>query len=291
MKILVTGAGGFIGSHVVRRLADNGHLPVAHVRSTSPNLRLETLAPDVSLFAADLNDHDARLEMLDQVNPQVVIDLAWYAEPGKYLSDEEKNQASLQASLGLMQECEARQIRMVLAGTCLEAIAPENTAYARAKAERHRWADEAAARGMSLLCAHLYYLYGPGEDPRRLIPSLIRAGLKQQRISVTAGGQKLDYLHVTDVADALSRLAISNVTGSIDVGSGRPERLREIFDTVEAVTSAPGWIEIGARAYAPDEVFHAVADPRSLMGIGWRQSISLKSGIAQTLQWWREKLG
>src|SRR2546421_712262 len=185
MRILVTGAAGFIGSHVARALLRSGHEVIALVRPTTPLERLADIADRLTVVRASLED-EGLVEALRRVQPEGCIHLAWYAQPGKYLEAPE-NVACLSASLRLLETLAASKCRhVVMAGTCAEydtelgylredgPTAPR-TIYAASKLALSLVAAARATQlGIGFAWARLLYLYGPEGDPRTRGPAQLR---------------------------------------------------------------------------------------------------------------------
>ena len=89
-----------------------------------------------------------------------------------------------------------------------------------------------ALTGMSTVWARLFYLYGPGEDPRRLVASIIRSLLRSESVAISPGEQVRDFLHVDDVAAAIAHIAEGELTGPVNVGSGIPVTVAHLARTV-----------------------------------------------------------
>lgn len=300
-RVLVTGASGFIGSRVVRSLLRRGDNVVGLVRSGSERRRLEGIGSEVAVVEADLDDPSASADAVQRADPEGVIHCAWYVEPGRYLHAVPENLAALEASVRLLrllldQGCD----RIVLVGTSYEPAAggevgrvepPQAGIYRAAKAALHEVAMRLAEEGHPVACAHIFYLYGPGESERRLVPLLVRSLLQGETLAVTDGEQRRDYLHVDDVADALRAILAAKASGSIDVCSGDAVPLSRLFDAVERATGREGHLDVGGRPYGEGEVIEAVGDPGPLRDLGWTPSITLEDGIADTVEWWIDHLG
>jgi len=296
MRILLTGATGFIGAHVARALVARGIEVHGMTLPGAPRDRVAEIAAQMELREGDLSDaawvHDA----IRSIKPEAAIHLAWYAEPRSYLRAVPQNMASLRGGVNLFEALADAGTcrRIVLGGTCLENLsAPGPTVYASAKAAQHSLALGFADRSMTAACAHIHYLYGPWEDERRVIPAVVRSLLHGDQIDVTDGRQSRDYLHVADVAEALCRVVESDLVGRVDICTGTPVRLRDVFDEIARATGRAELLRIGARVESESTGWPATGDPTALLTTGWQPHYNLQQGIRETTAWWsiRERSG
>ena len=270
MNVMVTGAGGFIGRHVVRRLTDGGHTVHALTRRT-----------------CDLNDPARVRDVVAAARPDAAIHLAWYVEPGRWMDDVRQNLESLAATVRFLSVLgEHGCSRVVLAGSGVEGFDHDST-YAVAKRVVHDVAAHLARHGEGVVCAHLYSVFGPGEDVRRVVPIAVNAMLRGEAVDLTHGRQRRDSLYVEDVASALVAIAGSEVTGSIDVASGTPIELRALLLAMADHTGRPELLRFGARPYAPGEPTVYGGDPSRLRSIGWVPEYDLCTAALATVRWWR----
>ncbi|HLY08065.1 MAG TPA: NAD(P)-dependent oxidoreductase [Planctomycetota bacterium] len=282
MIVFLTGATGFIGSHIARELLRRGHQVHVSVRPGSDRRRLQ----DVE---ARLTVHEGALDTVP-VEADAVIHMAWYAVPGKYLTAPE-NRDCLDASRRLLGKVKGRA---VFAGTCFEFDLTEKplredsptkptTLYAECKnalrQEVERRPDSAWVR--------FFYQYGPWEDPRRLVPAVIRAQLKGEPSKVTPGLQRADYLHVEDVAAAVCSVAESPLQGCVNIGSGDAPSVREIVSAIAGLGGRPDLIQWGAYPQREGEPMLIRADNTRLRSTGWAPRYDLAGGLRQTFDWWR----
>jgi nucleoside-diphosphate-sugar epimerase len=300
-RVLVTGAAGFIGSHVARALVEGGRDVAVVVRPSSSLWRLEDLVDRLTIITGDLTDAASIRPALELWRPEACIHLAWYAEPGKYRTARETVLA-LEASLQLLDELiriECGQV--VMTGTCAEydtdpGYLRENgpvrpaTLYAATKLSLNLIAGQiAASAGISMAWARLFFLYGPYEDERRLVPALIRALLRGVPFPASAGEQVRDYLHVADMASALCALAEHRTSGTVNVSSGVPVTMRQVMEAVASCTGNGHLIQFGAVPYRHWDPRFICGDNQRLRNeTGWLPRYpTLHAGLKQTVAWWQ----
>jgi nucleoside-diphosphate-sugar epimerase len=294
MRTLLTGATGFIGAHVARALLARGVEVHGMTLPDARRDRLAEVASHIELHEGNLADEAWVRSAVRSIAPETAIHLAWYAEPRSYLRAVPDNLTSLRGGINLLEalaeigSCR----RVVLAGTCLENLDSAGpTVYAAAKAAQHHLALGFTGRSMTAACAHIHYLYGPWEDERRVVPTVIRSLLRGEPIDVTDGRQSRDYLHVADVADALCRIAESDLAGRVDICTGTPVRLRDVFEEIALATGGAELLRIGALKESETTAWPATGDPAPLLSTGWQPRHDLQRGIRETTAWWATREG
>ena len=135
----------------------------------------------------------------------------------------------------------------------------------------HSLAQLGLLTGMQVAWARLFYLYGPWEDPRRLVSSVTRSLLEGREAPCSEGLQVRDFLHVADVAGGLVAVLRSGVTGAVNVGSGEPVTVREVVTRLGAMIGRPELLRLGAIEPKAGEPAFVCADNTKLRTeTGWR---------------------
>lgn len=297
--MLVTGATGFVGSRVVRSLVESGEEVAVLVRPRADRRRLAGVIDRVATVEGDL-DEIAGLR-LERVRPEACIHAAWYAEPGKYLPSP-KNIDCLRSSLELLDALAAAGCRhLVGVGTCFEyRMRPEPlteesltgpfTLYAAAKLAFALVAAQRAAQlGMGFAWARLFYLYGPGEDGRRLVPAAIKALTEGREFPAASGDMVRDYLHVDDVAAGLCAVSRGRLTGTFNVCSGAPVTIADLMRTLGELLGRPQLVRLGALPPREWDPAYVCGDNRKLVTEAkWTPAYGLRDGLEQTIDWWKK---
>jgi nucleoside-diphosphate-sugar epimerase len=295
-KILLTGGTGYIGTPTTRALLSQRC--EIHVLGRSDPAIPGTIFHWVDLLQT--TDLDA---VMDEIGAETLLHLAWSVTPGKFWTDPANNDWAA-ASLRLFRSfAKAGGKRIVGIGSCaeydwstsplIELSAPirPTTPYGEAKA--NVWSslqDLGCQQGLSVAWGRLFFLYGPGEPKGKLVADAVNALLAKQRFLSTPGLHRRDFIYVEDAAEALARLALSAITGPVNIASGEGVIIRELLELIEAATQTKGQIEFGGRPLAKGEPLEIIADVNRLRDeVGFVPTFSLADGIARTVAWWRQK--
>ena len=301
-RTLVTGAAGFVGANLVRRLLADGDDVIAPVRPESDQWRLHELAGHVDNVHADLRDRDAVRRLVVEARPEIIFHLAAHGAYSWQTNRRdmfETNVLSLVNLLDCALECGTETL--VNAGSSSEygfadhppaesELPVPNSDYAVSKLAA-TFLTGHVGRSTSLRTAsvRLYSVYGPFEDPRRLIPTLIANGLRGRLPPLANPATARDFVFVDDAVEAL--IAASGVPESspgavYNVGSGRQTSIEELVALARdlfGISEPPAWGTLGDRSWDTDVW---VADPSRIRSeLGWEAHVSLRDGIRTTADW------
>lgn len=295
MKVFVTGASGFIGSHITQSLLERNHQVAILVMPKDPMTRLKLLNGHYDVINSTLEDTEILEKSINAFQPEACIHLAWYAEPGKYL-DSVQNIRSLTSSLALFQTLIKAGCRQIVgAGTCFEydtdfGYLQEDTParpvslYAAAKLSCYLLGTQLANQAKTAFAwGRIFYPYGPLEDQRRLVPAAIKALKQGTPFPASAGEQIRDYIHVSDVASAFCALMENQADGVFNIATGRPVSVRQLLEIVAQLMKRPDLIRLGAlppRSWEPPFIS---GNNTRLKSLGWTPSLSLWDGLSETI--------
>jgi dTDP-6-deoxy-L-talose 4-dehydrogenase (NAD+) len=270
-RILLTGATGFVGRQILKVLESQGHETLVIARPGWQNrIEIDNKLTQVK-ETADLfqETHDWWCDVLQNVH--TVIHSAWYAEPGVYLTSP-KNLDCLIGTLQLAKAAAASGVnRFVGLGTCIEYQLSDNiltletpleptTPYSAAKvAAYHSLLEYFAHTDISFLWCRLFYLYGEGEDVRRLVPFLHEKLGKGEVADLSSGTQIRDFIDVRDAAEMIVAGALSQTNGAANICTGHGRSVKDLANEIAALYDREDLLNFGAR---PDNL----VDPPSIIG-------------------------
>jgi nucleoside-diphosphate-sugar epimerase len=304
-RVLVTGAGGFIGRWSVAPLLAKGY-EVHAVLSTPRNV------PELqgaTVQVADLLNESHANALLERVVPTHLLHFAWIATPGVYWQSAD-NFRWLAASEHLLRRFRALGgVRTVMAGSCVEydwtkvGVCEERSSpladaakglspYATAKIALQKILEQfAGEEHLSAAWGRIFFQYGPYEHPDRLVPSVIRHLLMNQEALCTHGRQIRSFLHVADVGAAFASVLDSEMQGPINIGSDERIALADLIERIARQIGRPDLIRLGARDTPIDEPPLLVPDIVRLRDeVSWQPRFSLSAGLGDTIAWWRSHL-
>lgn len=289
MRVLVTGASGFLGLYVLAALRRQG------IEAVAVGRRRPTLAK--GFIEADLLAVSDFTGLVQQAQATHLLHLAWYAEHGKYWTSP-LNLRWVEATTRLVEAfCVAGGQHVVVAGTCAEYDWTHG--YCREEstpinpATLYGTAKDAARRLVMAVCAQhqvpcawgrVFLPFGAGEASARLIPSLIEVFQgKRAPFGVNAGAYR-DFLHASDVAEGFVGLLKHEAHGAYNVSSGVPVALAEVVREIARQFDGDAKSVLALSTARPGEPPLLIGESLKLNALGWQAKLSLSQGLVQTIQ-------
>jgi len=284
-KILVTGASGFVGRHVLTPLRAAGF--DVHVMGRPQG---------------DVFDTAAVKSIINTIKPTHLLHAAWVADHGKFWHAPE-NRAWHDASITLFKFfLDAGGQRIVGIGSCAEyewknaqqTPWPEampcnpHTLYGQQKHRLYQWL---AASGADYAWARLFHLCGVGENPARFVPYLIKAALTGTRADCTSGNQLRDFMDTAELGKVLAAITASTLKGAVNTASGQGVTLRALAASIGKAAGAKADYHFGALPDRPDDPPYMVADITRLKSaypaIG---AYNLDAALGGLVAYWRQSI-
>jgi UDP-glucose 4-epimerase len=293
VRVVVTGARGFIATHLCRRLLSAGALVHGVSRAESPS----ALA-GLTWSRADLSDRCAVRALVDRVRPDVIFHLAGHVTGSQQLEHVGPAlELNLLSTVHLLTAvAEAGRGRVVLAGSMQEPDPGDPAGVPCSPYAASKWACTGYARmfhslyRVPVVIARPFMVYGPGQwDLAKLLPYVIMSFLKGETPRISSGSRELDWVYVHDVVDGLLLVARSPFDDgrTIDLGTGTLVSIRSIVTQVRDLLGSTNDAEYGAIADRPFERPHAARLDDTTRLIEWRPTTSLRDGLTDTIAWYR----
>ncbi len=301
--MLITGAAGFIGANISHRLTKLGLRPHLVVRKFRYPWRIKSILSKVVLHECDLT-HERNVESLIQrVKPKYIIHCASY---GNYPSQTDPKpivRTNILGTFYLLSACLKSGFRIFInSGSsseygfqnfpCTEETLPKpNGHYAWSKLASTLYCEYVAkAYRASVLTFRFYSVYGPYEEPTRLIPTLIRCSFEKKSPSLVSAGVARDFIHIDDVVDlcvlALKRRLKSG--GIFNIGTGKQSTLKSVVSCMMQITNTPFDLRWGSM---PNRIWDTNVwvcnNQKVKREFNWSPKRSLKTGLTETIRWYQ----
>lgn len=304
-RTLITGGTGFVGANLARRLLMEGHEVHLLLRPFHTPWRITEIQSDVELHTADLSDEDALARVIERTRPEWLFHLAahgaysWQRDVRAMIETNITGTANLlhaslrtgfEAFINTGSSSEYGFKRSAPAES--EQLEP-NSYYAVTKASAtHLCSYLARKHDLNIQTLRLYSVYGPFEEPQRLLPSLILQGLEGRFPPLASPAAAHDFVYVDDACDAylLAANAKTNERGAVyNVGTGRETTLREVVEVARRALSIemePEWNTMTGREW---DTSHWAANPEKIQReLNWHPLHTFEQGFTRTVSWFQE---
>ncbi|MHB8917442.1 MAG: NAD-dependent epimerase/dehydratase family protein [Desulfocucumaceae bacterium] len=314
MKVLVTGATGFVGSCLTRRLVEmnkeeRGMSPIeVHIftRSKSDKWRIADLLGLVHSHQVDLRDADIVEKAVCQIRPTVIYHLATY---GGFTFQKDTSaiiESNLIGTVNLLRACErigfdcfintgSSSEYGIKSGPMSESdmLKPVGD-YGVSKAAATLFCQSRALeKGLPVITLRLFSPYGPWDDPQRLIPYVIKSLLRGESPRLSTPKSVRDFIYIGDVLDIFLKVIRVPISGGaiFNVGTGVQYSVSEVVSVITEIIgngTRPVWGKVTSQR--PEPAFWTADIGKAGAGLGWLPSRSLRAGLSKTIDWFRENL-
>jgi nucleoside-diphosphate-sugar epimerase len=307
MRIFLTGATGFVGANIARRLLKEGHEVHVSIRKGSGTWRLASIMSQLNVHTLDITNYGAVCHTMQSVSPESIIHMATY---GAYTRTQTNFnnifETNMIGTINLVRACDdIRYETFINTGSSSEyglvkkkmsendVPMPVNY-YGATKAGATIFCQtHARITNKPIITTRLFSVYGPYEEPIRLVPSTIRNCLLHKRLEMTTGLQKRDFIYTQDIEDAyLELIRRPDLKGEVlNLGTGMQYTVMEMVEAIVEETktkSKPVW---GAKTSEEKPEFDWVSDTsKADLLLYWRPKHSLEMGVKKTVNWMRKNL-
>lgn len=292
--VLVTGASGFIGSHLCRRLLIEG----ASVHGVSREFR-QSRTEGLHWWKADLGNACEVRDLVQSARPQIIFHLASHVagarELSKVLPTFHDNLASTVHLLTSATEQKCR--RIVIAQSSEEPLQLDGATIPCSPYAAAKWAGSAYGRMFHALfqtpvvMPRIFMTYGPDQkDLNKLVPYVTLALLRGQAPKLTSGSRLADWIYVEDVVEGLVRSAlVPGLEGSaFDLGTGTLTSVREVAQVIGEIAAAGVELDFGSFPDRPLEQQRPADTTFATTRLSWAPRTSLRDGLLATVRWYQE---
>lgn len=302
-KVLVTGANGFIGSHLTEELVKNGAIVYATAHNSDSNIR--PLADKITICNVDLLKYEKVRETIGVIKPDIIYHLAANVNTARDLGNLEIGfNQNIQMTTNLIKSMNDDCYRFINVGTC-EEYGTNQAPFRETQMPMPVSPYSAAKAATTLFCQMLFtcfkipvvtlrpfLTYGPRQNTRMFIPSVIMSAIKGTDFDMTKGEQTREFNYVSDIVDAFIKTASAKqVEGEIiNIGNGNEMKMKDLALKIAGLCQSKIRLNIGILPYREGEVMHFYSDnEKAKRLLNWRPKVSLDEGLKRTIAWYREK--
>lgn len=308
MRIAVTGATGFIGSHLCRELVRRNAEVHLLAKEGSSLAKISDLVGKARIHRLDLVDYDAVKNCIRLVSPDKIFHLAAFANAGRSpLNSKGAVETNVIGTINLLNAMEGTGCeRFINTGTCEEY--GQNRAPFRETQQPDPVSPYSASKSAAVLFCNMYHrtygypitnlrpflTYGPHQDERMFLPSLIISALRGQDFKTTGGKQTREMNYVTDIVEGYIKAAASKraIGETINIGSGKQYNIRHVAEKINELTGNRIKILFGAMPYRDNEIWRLYcSNSKAKKLLGWTPKVGFDKGIRLTIDWYRKNIG
>ncbi len=303
VRVLVTGVAGFIGSHLARRLLEEGAMVHGMVKEDSDLWRIQDIKEQVQLHYADLRDYASVKKVVQRARPQKIFHLAACVNVSRSFEVLDRMiEVNLNGTLRLLQALDGTDYDCLLnTGTCEEygdnpvpfredqtpnPVSP----YSATKTSATMFCQMLhKTMGLPILTLRPFLTYGPMQDNVMLIPSLIKKALRREDFKMTAGEQTREFNYIDDIIDGYIRASQTGqaIGQIINIGNGTEYRIKDVVLKTLDLMGNPIQPLLGALPYREGEAMHFYCDnSKAKELLNWRSKTSLEEGLKKTIDWY-----
>ncbi len=300
----MTGAGGFVGACLVHRLVAQGIKPHVIVQSKTDLWRLADIRDKVLVYEGDLTDAAFLNRIIQNIRPTIIYH---FAAHGAYPSQQDAGRiltTNIFGTLYLLQALEGIDYKLfVNTGSSSEYgfkdapmkesdVPVPNSFYSVAKVSQTLLCQYmATAKNKNIVTFRLFSVYGPYEEPTRLVPTIIRLSIQGKDLTMASPDVARDFIFVDDVVDAYLNVAklMKNPGEVFNLGSGVEVTLKQITGLVLELTQSKAHVQWGGMANRSWDTSKWVGDvSKAKAKLDFAVRVPLKDGLTKTIAWMKK---
>ena len=305
-RMLVTGAAGFMGSHLSRELVNRNAEVFLIDKPGISTARIKDILDKVSVHYVDVTDFDSLRNSIREIRPQKIFHLAACVDVTRDWNIVERMiNVNIKGTLNLLRSLDGVDYDcFVNTGTSEEY--GDNPVPFRENQVPHPVSPYSASKvSTTMFCQMLhqtmslpivtvrpFLTYGPGQESQMLIPSLIKSLLKGKSFKMTKGEQTREFNYIDDIVEGfiLAGTTPEAIGEVINLGSGVECRIKDVVKIIASLMGSPVKLEIGALPYRPGETMHFYcSNEKAKKILGWGPDVPLEVGLKRTIDWYKNQ--
>ena len=307
--IFLTGATGFIGSHLLKRLIKEGCNVHISIRQDSSLWRIEKFRNDFITHKIDLIDFETVKSLIQQIKPNIIFHLASYGVDYRQQNIYRAIDVNVIASVNLFEAFLANNgHKFIYTGTCLEyghksvpvseldALVPIGIYGATKTSSVHILSNMTTSmESGKLIVLRPAGVFGEYEGIHKFVPQVIDKLSDKIPVGMTPGEQMRDYIYINDLIDAYILTAVvplKNKVETINIGSGKGITMKDFALMISKhIDVSNDLLQFGAVPYRPDEMMYLVANiDKAKSLLGWEPKVPIEKGLEHTIKWYFQNL-
>lgn len=302
-NILVTGANGFIGSHILKRMVEERAKVTIIVRESSDLWRIEEQLPYVNVIKGDMKDEGIVQKAVIASKPDYVFHMAAYGVDFRQQDYAEAAKSNILGTINLLNAIRKTGgcSKFLYSGTSMQygnkegiiteemRLTPSNI-YGSTKAAATMIAHQIATENdISIITLIPFGVFGENEGSHKFFPHIILSILNNEDVDLTSCEQYRDYCYIENIVDGflLAALDKKHNNAMFNIGSGRIYQLKYYVDMIFKLMDTKQKARYGALEYRKNDLWCPEPDVSEIMDkLKWEPQISLEDGLQRTISWY-----
>jgi UDP-glucose 4-epimerase len=306
IRVLVTGAAGFIGSHLSRELVKRCAEVFLIDKPGISTTRIKDILDEVRIHYIDITDFSSLKNCIREINPQKIFHLAAHVDVTRDWNIVEKMiNVNIKGTLNLLKSLDGVNYDCFVNTGTSEEYGDNPAPFHENQIPNPVSPYSASKVATTMFCQMLYktrdlpvvtvrpsLTYGPGQDSQMLIPALIKNVSKGKPFKMTKGEQTREFNYIDDTVQGfiLAGITPQAVGEVINLGGGVEYKIKDVVEMILNLMGSPVRVEIGALSYRPGETMHFYcSNEKAKKILDWRPTVPLKVGLKRTINWYKNE--
>lgn len=304
-RVLVTGGGGFIGSHLTRRLVNEGaDVSIFEISKTD---NIKDISDKIDLYKIDVCDFESVKKTIKAIQPEKIYHMSAFTNVERsFLNMDKIIKVNVEGTINLLHALEDLDYNCFInTGTC-EEYGDNPAPFTEDQMPNPVSPYSASKVSTTFFCKMLYkthgcpivtlrpfLVYGPYQSRSMLIPILITSALLKKEFKMTKGKQTREFNYVDDIVEGFIKASITKkaIGEIINIGNGKEYKVIDVVKKILNLMGNPIKPVVGALPYRPGETMHFYCNNSKARNLlGWEPKADLDAGLKLTIEWYTKEL-